>query len=135
MELRDYIEKGERITGSRAALCQALGLAHPSNLTNAKAGQRGLPLAACWKLAELISESRDAVTAASALITEKDEEVRNYLRPFVHAARHAQHLMIGALAVTTAAALVVENSISVTRSFLLKHRPLPSTAQISVTCS
>ena len=119
MELRDYIEQGELVAGGAKELTKLLGLPYPSNLSNAKSGQRGLPLAACWKLAELIGESRDAVTAASALNTEKDEVTRAYLRPFAQAARHAQHLTIAILAGMTAVSLVFENSFSTFRDFLL----------------
>jgi hypothetical protein len=119
MELRDYIEEGEQKLGGRAALSSFLGLPHPNNISNAKSGQRGLPLAACYKLADLIGAQRDAVAAASALVTEKDEEIRAYLRPFVQATRHAQHLTIAIAAGVTAFSLVVENSASTIRSFLL----------------
>jgi len=119
MELRDYIEEGEALVGSAKELSRHLGLAHATYITNAKGGQRGLPLAACYKLADLIGAKRDAVAAASALVTEKDEEVRAYLIPFVQAARFAQHLTIAGIAGAIAFSLVVENSISVTRSFLL----------------
>lgn len=119
MELRDYIEEGERLVGGRTALAKALGLPYASNLTNAKGGQRGLPVAACWKLAEIIGEAKETVTAASLLITEKDEGVREYLRPFVQAARHVQHLMIAGFAISSALMLAIENSSSTIRSFLL----------------
>ena|ERR1035437_5865851 len=118
MEMRDCIEEGIAIAGTAAALGKMLN--QPATvISNAKSHQRGLPLAACYKLADLIGAQRDAVTAASALVTEKDEEVRNYLIPFVQAVSFAQHLSIAALAAGTVFSLLVENSVSVTRSFLL----------------
>lgn len=119
MELRDYIEEGETKVGGRAALTAFLGLPHPNNISNAKSGQRGLPLAACYKLADLIGVQRDAVAAASALVTEKDEGVRAYLRPFVQATRAAQHLAIAGIVGTTALSSIIENSTSTIRAFLL----------------
>ena len=118
MEFRDYLIAGEQAAGGREELAAILKQ-QPNAITDAKAGRRGLPLVACWKLAELIGESKEAVTAASALNTEKDEEVRAYLRPFAQAARHAQHLTIAILAGATAFSLAIENSVSTMRSFLL----------------
>lgn len=128
MELREYIEEGEKKAGGRIALANYLRLPHPNNISNAKSGQRGLPLAACYKLADLIGVPRDSVAAASALVTEKDEEVRAYLLPFVQAARHAQHLTIAITAGAIAFSLAIENSASTIRSFLLKHRLFVSAA-------
>ena len=118
MELRDYIEDAQDKFGTIAEVAKLIGI-RPQHLSNAKSGQRGLPLQACWKLADLLDVEHDAVTAASALVTEKDEEVRSYLIPFAQAARFAQHLTIAALATATVFSLVIENSIFVTRSFLL----------------
>lgn len=81
MELRDYIAMGEEAAGGNTKLALHLGIARNS-VTNAKAHQRGLPLPVCFKLADLIGVPRDTVAAASALVTEKDEKVREYLRPF-----------------------------------------------------
>lgn len=81
MELRDYIEMGEKAVGSGKELALTLGV-RPQNLSNAKAGERGLPTPACWKLADLIGVPKTTVQAASELVTEKDEKVREYLLPF-----------------------------------------------------
>lgn len=98
MDLRDYIELGEDAAGSGKELAEKIGV-QPQNLTNAKRGQRGLPLASCYKLADLVGAPRDAVAAAAALNTEKDEEVRAYLRPIVQAGHIARHLVV-ALGIT-----------------------------------
>lgn len=119
MELRDYIEEGEVKVGGRTPLAAYLGLAHANHLTNAKRGQRGLPNFACRKLAELLEVPLDTIIAASELVTEKDEEIRAYWRPFVQTARHAQHLTIAIIAGMTAFMLVAENSYSTFGGFLL----------------
>lgn len=81
MELRDYIEMGESKAETGKQLALAIGVT-PQNLSGAKAGRRGLPTPACWKLADLIGVPKTTVQAASELVTEKDEKVREYLRPF-----------------------------------------------------
>ena len=93
MDFRDYLEMGEEIAGGRQELAKQLGV-HANNITDAKRGNRGLPLVSCYKLAELIGAPRDAVAAAAALNTEKDEEVRAYLRPIVQAGQIARHLVV-----------------------------------------
>lgn len=104
MELSDYIEEGRKKEGSLALLAQKLGI-RPQHLSNAKSGDRGLPLVACYKLAELINARPDAVAAASALVTEKDAGAREYLRPFVQMGR-LSHPMIAAIA--TVAIVIVQ---------------------------
>lgn len=98
MELRDYIEAGERIAGSGKKLAELLGVI-PQNLTNAKRSERGLPLVACYKLAELIDARPEAVAAASALVTEKDAGAREYLRPFVQMGRLSHPMIVGIVSV------------------------------------
>jgi hypothetical protein len=82
MNLKTYIERGEKTAGSQKALGELLGV-NPSNLRNAKAGQQGLPVAICYQLAELIGEDERRVVAASELVTEKKPERRAVLLPFV----------------------------------------------------
>lgn len=118
MEFRDYIEEGIAKCGTATALAKELGQ-DATVVRNAKAHRRGLPLAACYKLADLIGAPRDAVAAASALVTEKDEGIRAYLRPFVQTAVHVQHLSIAAIAGTIALTLALENSSLIVRGFLL----------------
>ncbi|AEV26900.1 hypothetical protein Dsui_2549 [Azospira oryzae PS] len=81
MELKDYVEMGEKVAGSAIKLAETLGVAR-SSISDAKAHRRGLPLPACYHLADLIGADHRAIAAASALVTEKDEKVREYLRPF-----------------------------------------------------
>lgn len=111
MELRDYIEAGEKKAGGRTELASRLGLTQPNNLTDAKHGRRGLPLVACYKLAELIEARPEAVAAASAMNTEKDEGVRAYLRPFVQAGKLA-HPMLAFVASAVFVALEVTNQLA-----------------------
>lgn len=82
MELKTYIAKGIEVEGSLTALAEKIGMARQA-LTAANAGHRGLPPVACGKLADLIGVDRWDVVAASEILTEKDEEKRRYLLPFV----------------------------------------------------
>ncbi len=119
MELREYIDAGIRKTGTAKELAKHLGLAHASYIANARGGQRGLPNAACYKLADLIGVTRDEVIAASELVTEKDEGLRAFWRPFVETARHAHQLMIATIAIASAFSLDIANSLLIGRDFLL----------------
>lgn len=89
MELRDYIEKGLSIKGSREALGTFLGM-QPNHITNAKAHQRGLPNDACVKLARLVGAEPLAVIAASELATEKKPERREFWVSFMNPAKSAR---------------------------------------------
>lgn len=110
MELIDYIREGEKAAGGGKKLAEMLGVI-PQNLSNAKRGERGLPLIACYKLAELINARPAAVAAASALVTEKDENAREYLRPFVQMGR-LSHPIIAAFACMTIAVIQVANELA-----------------------
>lgn len=90
MDLKTYISKGIGQAGSLTALAEQIGVMRES-LSAANAGKRGLPPVACGKLADLISVDRWDVVAASEILTEKDEEKRRYLLPFVLAT--AQNVM------------------------------------------
>lgn len=94
MNLREMIELGAKTTGRNDKLAELLGVS-PTALSEAKNGRRGLPLAACGKLAAIIGISEWAVVCASALVTEKDEETKNYLRPFVETGRKAAAWLVG----------------------------------------
>ncbi len=82
MDLRAYIARAEKITQSSQSLAELIGV-RPQELSSAKKGARGLPTVACGKLADLIGESHWTVQCASEVLTEKDEEKRNYLLDFV----------------------------------------------------
>ena len=75
MELKEYIVKAEKQHG-RKELTKALELAHPNNLTDAKAQRRGLPNYACVILARLLGINPIEVVAANELVTEKRQERR-----------------------------------------------------------
>ncbi len=110
MELRDYLEEGQRAAGSVKALAKIIGI-HGNSIADAKAGRRGLPLVACYKLADLIDEKKESIAAASALVTEKDESAREYLRPFVQMGR-LSHPLIAAFASTLIAIIQVANELA-----------------------
>ncbi|NMG45553.1 hypothetical protein GPA22_17705 [Aromatoleum toluvorans] len=92
MELRELIEQGENAAGGRKELAKLL-LVHAQQITDAKSGRNGLPISACYVLAELIHEDARCVIAASELVTEKKPERRAVLLPF---ARHAAIIAITA---------------------------------------
>lgn len=83
MDMRTYIEKGEKKAGKQIELARILGISD-AYIRNAKNGRSGLPDAICYKLAEYIEEEIGNVVAASNLVTEKDESRRkvfeNYLK-------------------------------------------------------
>lgn len=72
MEMKKYIEMGEKIAGKQTELAKVLGISE-SYLRVAKAGRNGLNDAVCIKLADFIKVDRLEVIAASNLVTEKDE--------------------------------------------------------------
>lgn len=75
MEMKTYIEMGEKLAGSQIELAKILDI-KPNYLSMVKSHQRGLPDALCLQLADFISVDRLEVIAASNLITEKDEKKR-----------------------------------------------------------
>ena len=90
MDLKSYIAKGIEQEGTLTALAEKIGVIRET-LTAANGGRRGLPPVACGKLADLLALDRWDVVAASEILTEKDEEKRRYLLPFVLAT--AQNVM------------------------------------------
>ena len=76
MPLANYIEEGLRRVGNRPALAQALAVS-PSQVTNAK--DRGLPVSACYALADLIGADTREIIAESELVTERRPERRAIL--------------------------------------------------------
>lgn len=103
MELRELIERGEGKAGGRKPLADFLML-NAQQLTDAKAGRKGLPAAACFQLAELIDEDARTVIAASELVTEKKPERRAVLLPFVNNAARMS-AAAGVILLSTPAAL------------------------------
>jgi hypothetical protein len=90
MDLNTYITKGAEIAGTIKALADRLGVG-ATDVSNVKAGRRGLPLFACVRLAQLIGEDERRVIAASELVTEKNPERRAVWLPFVQEfAAHAR---------------------------------------------
>jgi len=75
MEMKTYIELGEKKAGKQTELGRILGIKE-NYLRNAKSGRAGLPDAICIKLADYLEVNPLQVIAASNLVTEKDEERR-----------------------------------------------------------
>lgn len=82
MDLREIIESGVTKAHEQKALALLIGI-NPVDLAQAKAGRRKLPEFACVNLANYIGIDPMAVIAASALVTEKDEDRRKVFYPFV----------------------------------------------------
>lgn len=85
MELREIIELAEEKSGGRPQLAKALGIAS-NNITDAKGNRRGLPVGVCVMLADITGIEPMQVIAASELVTEKNEQRRASLLPYI---RHA----------------------------------------------
>lgn len=75
MEMKKYLELGEKKAGKQIDLARTLGIPD-SYIRIVKSGRRGLPADVCIKLADFIGADRLEVIAASNLVTEKDEEKR-----------------------------------------------------------
>ena len=70
------IEQGSTIAGDQKQLEAKLGLAR-GNISDVKAGRRGLPTDACFKLADMTGADLARVIASSEAITaKKPEEVK-----------------------------------------------------------
>jgi plasmid maintenance system antidote protein VapI len=82
MQLREMIESGAIKAGNQTNLAKVIGV-HAEVIYAAKAGRRGLPASACFKLAAILGIEEKKVIAASELATEKDEEKRAFFAPFV----------------------------------------------------
>lgn len=105
MELRDYIEEGKLKFGTLDALAHELGMPRP-NLSDAKAHRRGIPAYGIAKLSEILDIDPQVITAASELVTERNEAKRAYWLPFVtnpaELARHAIYALTLGFAVNAA---------------------------------
>lgn len=82
MKIANYIDSGAKKLGGNKQLEEYLGLAR-GYTSDAKAGKRGLPVAACAMLADLIGADFREVVAASELATEKKEQRRVYWENFL----------------------------------------------------
>lgn len=97
MDFGSYIEEGVQKAGSRAALAEALAVS-ASQITNAK--DRGVPVSACYALAELIGRDAGEIIAASELVTEKKPERRAVLMKYLAKAVTASNIAACALIMT-----------------------------------
>lgn len=99
MELRDYIEEAAAKAGSVSALARMLGMNQP-DVSNAKAMKKRLPAKAIVEISDYIGADLKAVIAANELVTEKDEEKRNFWSHLLASApshsyiRHIKELLL-----------------------------------------
>lgn len=91
MSLKKYIVLAIKDTGSQRELSDYLGVSS-QQLTNAKNGRAGLPIAICCQIAQIIGINEMEVISASELITEKNQERRAVLLPFIN---HAASVILG----------------------------------------
>jgi|GEM_PF-1314218 len=100
MNMKTYIERGERKAGKQVELARILGI-RDSYIRNVKLGRCGLPDAVCFELARYIGEEIDNVVAASNLVTEKDERRRkvfeNHLKK---SGENALKMIVGGLVIS-----------------------------------
>jgi len=92
MDIRDLIEIGNIKKGSQANLAKSLGTS-TSVLAAVKGGRQGLPDYACFVLAEILEIEPSFIIAASALVTEKNEERRKIFYPFIEVGNLPLHLV------------------------------------------
>ncbi|KAB2968169.1 hypothetical protein [Zoogloea sp.] len=97
MEIKDFVELGVEKTGSRPALASALCVT-PNQISNAR--DRGLPVSACYALAELIGRDAGEIIAASELVTEKKPERRAVLMKYLAKAVAVSNIAACALIMT-----------------------------------
>lgn len=75
MDIKNYIEIGEKKAGKQIELARILGISD-SYIRIVKTGRRGFPVEVCIELARYIGEDEIKVVAASQLVTEKDGRKR-----------------------------------------------------------
>lgn len=100
MELSEMIEAAALKVGSKKELARRLGVL-PQAIANAKAGDRGLPAAACGKLGDILGIDRFSVVCASEIIGEKDPAKKDYLRPFATSAAARLAVALGMILITS----------------------------------
>ncbi|MBX3631198.1 MAG: helix-turn-helix transcriptional regulator [Nitrosomonas sp.] len=82
MDMKSYIEMGEKKAGKQAELAKILGISE-NYIRVTKTGKNGLPDAICFKLAEYIGVDVGSVIAVSNLVTEKKEERRKIYESYL----------------------------------------------------
>ena len=82
MELKDFIQAGIDAIGTGKELAVILGIS-ANSLSDAKNHRHGIPSVACIRLAKIVGAEAISVIAASELVTEKREDKRAELLPFV----------------------------------------------------
>ncbi len=96
MEMKKYIELGEKRAGKQIELAKILGV-RDSTIRLVKTGHSRLPDALCIKLADFIEVDRLEVIAASNLMTEKNEERRKIFESCFKSTSKAASFIVTAL--------------------------------------
>lgn len=109
MDMRTYIEIGERKAGKQIELAKILGV-RDSTLRLVKTGRKGLPDYLCYRLAKYIEADEASIIAASNLVTEKDEEKRKVFEDYLKkSGENAAKMMIGGFVISMLAFSPVES--------------------------
>jgi hypothetical protein len=82
VNLREMIENASKKAGEQKTLAGLLGVT-PTNLSDCKAGKRGIPDEACAKLAALLNMPYGQVQAARNEWLAKTDEEKRFWHPFV----------------------------------------------------
>lgn len=111
MEMKEFIEMGEKKAGSQKELAKILDTRY-TTLVAVKNGKRSLTAAICIKLARYINIDELEVIAASNLIIEKDEERRKIFESCFKGASKAASvaLIVGVTSIMTADANTLNNN-------------------------
>ncbi|SET65015.1 Helix-turn-helix [Nitrosomonas marina] len=124
MEMREFIEMGEKKAGTQKQLAEYLDTRY-TTLGLVKNGKKSLTTALCIKLARYIEVDELEVIAASNLIIEKDEERRKIFESCLKRSSKAASIamIIGATALSAPSTNSFENSgsyhTSVAKQFIL----------------
>lgn len=111
MNIKKYIEIGEKKAGKQKILAEILNIADV-NIRMAKSGKRGLPDAVCIQLADYIEVDRLEVIAASNLVTEKDEKKRKIFESCIKKTSKAASIIVaaGVISIMTPQANALNNN-------------------------
>ena len=96
MEMKKFIEMGEKKAGSQAKLAEIIDTRY-TTLVAVKAGKKSLTTATCMLLAQYIGVEEVKVISASNLIIEKDEKRRKIFENYLKETDKAASFVVAAL--------------------------------------
>lgn len=100
MEMKNYIEMGEKKAGKQVELAKILEI-RDSTLRLVKTGHSKLPDYICYRLATYLDIEAGTVIAASNLVTEKDEKKRKVFEDYLKkSGENALKMIVGGLVIS-----------------------------------